>query len=215
MDEFNKDSMGITRRNALIGFGGFTALLALGGTRYLGYKQLIRPPGGQDEEGLISSCVRCGRCYEVCPRKVIAPAHIEDGLLGMNTPTLSFASDYCDFCEEENGGVPRCVQVCPTQALDLPAGAEALDVVIGKAVIDTYSCLAYRETGCRTCYDNCPYDAISLDTRNGARYPLPVVDLDICNGCGACEATCISLESGSLSNATEVAIKIRVEDSLE
>jgi ferredoxin-type protein NapG len=208
-------SRGVTRRNVLMGFGGCAVLLALGGTKYLENTPLIRPPGGQDEERLIGSCIRCERCYEVCPRKVIAPAHIEDGLVGMHTPTLDFSNDYCDFCEQEREGTPRCVQVCPTNALSLSAGAQAPNVIIGKAVIDTFSCLAFRETGCRTCYDNCPYEAITLDTRDGARYPLPVVDSDLCNGCGACEAACISLESGSLAaHATEVAIVVRTMDSL-
>ena len=48
------------------------------------------PPGGQDESHLVSACIRCERCYEACPRRVIVPAHVEDGLLGMRTPALDF-----------------------------------------------------------------------------------------------------------------------------
>ena len=116
------NALGITRRTALLGAGGATLMLGLGGLKYVGSNPIIRPPGGQDEDRLISACIRCERCYEVCPRSVIAPAHIEDGILNMRPPTLSFDDDFCDWCIEENGGEPLCVKVCPTEALSLPKG---------------------------------------------------------------------------------------------
>ena len=74
---------GISRRGLFIGVGSTVALLGLGGLRYAGHNPLNRPPGGTDEAHLVSGCIRCERCYEACPRKVIVPAKIEDGLLGM------------------------------------------------------------------------------------------------------------------------------------
>ena len=76
----------ITRRALCVGLGGTAALLGLGAVRYAGSAPLVRPPGGQDEEALVSACIRCEKCYEVCPRGVIAPAHLEDGILNMRTP---------------------------------------------------------------------------------------------------------------------------------
>ncbi len=72
---------GMTRRTLCLGAGGAAVMLGLGGLKYAGSQSLVRPPGGQDEERLISACIRCEKCYEICPRDVIAPAHIEDGVL--------------------------------------------------------------------------------------------------------------------------------------
>ena len=186
---------GITRRGLFIGVGSTAALLGLGALRYAGHNPLNRPPGGTDEAHLVSGCIRCERCYEACPREAIVPAKIEDGLLGMRSPMLDFnTGNYCDFCYEENGGNPLCAAVCPTAALELPAA-----YTVGNP--------AYRMTGCRDCYDACNYSAIELKDEGGAN-PIPYVVEDKCNGCGACQAACLSLSSGSIKS-TERAIVVR------
>ncbi len=207
---------GITRRGLFIGVGSTVALMGLGALRYAGHNPLNHPPGGQDEAHLVSACIRCERCYEACPRQAIVPAKIEDGLLGMRAPMLDFnTGNYCDFCYEENGGTPKCVEVCPTCALELPAdyqvgnpeSHETGNVIIGLAEIDPRTCLAYRLTGCRDCYDACKYGAIELKDEGGAN-PIPYVIEDRCNGCGACQAVCLSLSSGSIKS-NERAIVVR------
>ena len=87
--------------------------------------------------------------------------------------------------------------------------AEELDspIIIGTAEIDPRTCLAYRMTGCRDCYDACNYSAIELKDEGGAN-PIPYVVEDKCNGCGACQAACLSLSSGSIKS-TERAIVVR------
>jgi len=165
---------------------------------------LIRPPGGQDEEHLIAACIRCGKCMETCPRQVIVPAHLEDGIVAMRTPTLDFSSDYCDFCARDNGGSPLCVTSCPVLALSLPPEAKAEQTIIGKAEIVNDWCLAYRLTDCRFCFDACPYKAIELDEMN-----RPAILPHKCNGCGACESACVSFSNGSItSGATTRAVSI-------
>ncbi len=217
-----KKPMDVSRRTLLIGAGSTVALLGLGALRYVGHNPICRPPGGQDESHLVSACIRCERCYEACPQKIIVPAHIEDGLLGMRSPMLEFKSagqnldnlHYCDFCAESNNGIPKCVEVCPTGALVLPEGATAENTIIGLAVIDTWQCLAYRDTWCRQCYEACPYDAIALSA-DGKDARVTVI-ADKCNGCGACESSCLSLTAGSVaSGATQVAIKVVPLASLE
>ena len=111
-----KGPLDVSRRALLIGAGSTAALLGLGALRYAGHNPLVRPPGGQDEARLVSACIRCEKCYEACPRGIIVPAHIEDGLLGMRSPALKFDADFCDYCADENGGEPLCVKVCPTGA---------------------------------------------------------------------------------------------------
>lgn len=205
-----KEPMSVTRRDAFIGVGATVGLLAFGSTRYLiPHNTLVRPPGGTDESHLVSACVRCEKCYEACPRGVIVPAHIEDGLLGMRSPMLSFETDYCDFCQEENDGTPLCEQTCPTRALHLDEGADAYSTILGIAAIDTNTCLAYRDTGCRFCYDACPYEAIELTGSNDSANPRPVVIEENCVGCGACECVCVSMTAGSIAtDATERAILV-------
>lgn len=200
--------LNVTRRTFCVGVVGAVALLGMGGLRFVGNTPVCRPPGGQDEAHVVSTCIRCMRCYEVCPRHVIVPAHIEDGFLGMRTPTLDFNKDYCDYCAEEFDGVPRCVEVCPTGALVLDEDATAETVILGIAAINERECLAFRNTGCRFCYDACPYEAIEL--KGSEKNPLPYVIEDKCNGCGACESVCVSLQSGSIATgATERAIVVK------
>ncbi|HIR02380.1 MAG TPA: 4Fe-4S dicluster domain-containing protein [Candidatus Aveggerthella stercoripullorum] len=208
---------GISRRTLCLGVGGAAVMLGLGGLKFVGTAPITRPPGGQDDDHLASACIRCQKCVEICPRHCITPAHGETGLLNLRTPTMDFHEDYCDWCREENGGEPLCVKVCPTQALKLPAGATEENTIIGKAVIDEDTCLAFRLTGCRFCYDACieargeDKKAIELDENN-----RPHVTADLCNGCGACESVCVSLQNGSISSgARERAIVIRPLETVE
>ena len=58
-------------RALCVGLGGTAALVGLGAVRYAGSAPLVRPPGGQDEDALVSACIRCEKCYEVCPLSLI------------------------------------------------------------------------------------------------------------------------------------------------
>ena len=196
---------GMTRRTLCTGVVGVAALLGIGAINVVPKENMVRPPGGQDEEQVIGACIRCEKCVESCPRGVIAPAHVEDGILAMRTPTMYFADDWCDFCMQENGGIPLCVEACPTQSLKLPAGADPETSVLGVAKIRKDWCLAYAAAGCKFCYDACPYDAIYLDDDQ-----CPHIIEDRCNGCGACEAVCVSLKNGSISHgANERAVTVK------
>lgn len=191
---------GITRRSFALGAVGACAMLGLGGARFLPSSPMLRPPGGQDENALISGCIHCEKCREVCPKGAIAPAHLEDGILNARTPRMDFKRGWCDFCANEPDG-PRCVAVCPTHALSCPDPAST---VIGKAVLNRTWCLAAKGMGCHECVDACNYNALAL----GADH-VPVVDAGACNGCGACENACISLSAGSISTgATNRAIVV-------
>ncbi|NTU89678.1 MAG: 4Fe-4S dicluster domain-containing protein [Actinobacteria bacterium] len=206
MSEEREQSAGITRRGFAIGAGCSLALLGLGGTaKYIASDPKCRPPGGQEEDGLIGACLRCEKCREVCPNGVIAPAHLEDGFINTRTPLMNFKLGFCDYCKESHEGVPQCVEVCPTRALALPEGATPENVIIGKAIITEPWCLAYGDTGCRTCVDACKYEALELD-----EYNRPHVIYDKCNGCGECEYVCISMTAASLqTGVTDRAIVVR------
>ena len=189
---------GMSRRTFAIGAVGACALVGLGGAKYLPSKTLLRPPGGQDEAHLVSGCLHCEKCREMCPKNAIAPGHIEHGVLNARTPRMNFKGGGCDFCEMEPGG-PKCIAACPTHALE---EVDSAQVIIGKAVLNRDWCLAAKGMGCHECVDACQYEALDL----GADL-VPIVDTEACNGCGACEFVCISLSAGSITaGATDRAI---------
>jgi len=195
MNEEPSKEKGINRRGLLLGIGSAAALLSLGGVVKLTEAEaLCRPPGGQDEDSFIGLCLRCEKCREVCPEGVIVPATLETGLINARTPTLDYTLGWCDFCERGNNGSPRCIEVCPTQALKLPAGIKPTEAVIGEAYIVENWCLAWQLKGCTFCYDECPFDAITMDSTG-----RPSVIASACNGCGRCENVCPSLMVGSVT----------------
>ena len=90
-------------------------------------------------------------------------------------------------------------------------GLFALVEIIGKAELNRDWCLAAKGMGCHECVDVCNYEALELGADN-----VPVVDVDACNGCGACELACISLSAGSITaGATDRAIVVRPTEEVE
>jgi ferredoxin-type protein NapG len=141
---------------------------------------------------------------------VLRPAHLETGLLNTRTPTVRFKDNWCDFCDSYNDGRPKCVEVCPTQALRLPDDATKENTIIGKAYVRHDWCLGWLLKGCRICYDACPYEAIELD-----EFQRPHIIWDNCNGCGKCEMMCISMKVVSIvAGATHRAVTIHPAETV-
>ncbi|MEE8715969.1 MAG: 4Fe-4S dicluster domain-containing protein [Coriobacteriales bacterium] len=196
---------GITRREVVLGVGGTVALFGIGAaSKAFAGEAVLRPPGGQDEDDLLSKCLRCQKCTEACPRDAIVPVGLEGGFLSMRTPTMDYHAGDCDYCADENGERPLCVAACPTGALKLSAIATRRSTVIGEPLLVKDWCLAYRLTHCRDCYNACPLDAIELDDAE-----RPHIVWDNCNGCGECEHACKSMTAGTpVPGATHRAIII-------
>lgn len=187
--------MNSTTRRAFIGFCATGAIsIGFAGTvkALAGEQDLLRPPGAQDEEHFISTCLKCDRCRSICPHGAVSLATVENGLINARTPILDFHKGFCDFCD-------LCYRVCPTGAIQ---SFDETSEKVGVAIVQQDRCVAYFE-GCLTCVDACPYEAISLDDA-----AHPVVDAEKCNGCGVCEYVCPALSYRSFSGGTRRGIVV-------
>jgi MauM/NapG family ferredoxin protein len=156
--------------------------------------RLIRPPGSLDEKQFLARCVKCGECMRVCITNGLQPTFLDAGIEGIWSPILIPRIGYCEY------RCTLCGQVCPTGAIKRLELPEKEKVKIGLAMIDKGRCLPYAHaTPCIVCQEVCPTPkkAIWLEKakvmdRNESVMILnqPHVDLELCIGCGLCEAKC-------------------------
>jgi len=151
---------------------------------------LIRPPG-VDEEEFLNQCVRCGECMRVCPTNAVQPAMFESGVSGFWTPIIVSRIGYCDY------SCNQCGQICPVQAIPPLPVEEKRTTPIGSAYIDQNRCIPWADhRDCIVCEEMCPTPtkAITLTQHQSgwknSGVLLPVVNRDICIGCGICENKC-------------------------
>lgn len=159
-------------------FGGIISLFLGGLTISKASPSLLRPPGAVEEPTFLSTCLRCGKCAQVCPQGAIKIAKGEMGL-AIGTPYIVPREAACDLCMD-------CTKVCTSGTLR-PIAKEK--VRIGLAEINTELCLAWQGDECKLCYTSCPFYNQAIKLENHQR---PVVDKQICVGCGICEHVCIA-----------------------
>ena len=158
--------------------GGVVSLLLGGFHANKPENTLIRPPGAIAETEFLATCIRCGKCAQICPQKAIA---IGRGDLGMaiGTPYLVPRNAPCDLCL-------KCILVCTSGAL---RQVEKSQVRMGLAEINRETCLAWQGVECKICYTSCPFYNRAIRLEDHER---PVVDKTVCVGCGICEHVCIA-----------------------
>lgn len=130
----------------------------------------IRPPWSGDESHFLTHCTRCDACINACENNIL-----QRGAGGY--PSVNFKNNECSFCY-------ACAQACP-ESLFSPRHTRAWDLqfTIGDA------CLAYQSVECRRCQDSCePMAIIFRPTLSGIYQPQ--LNSQLCNGCGACAASC-------------------------
>lgn len=159
-------------------------------------KYYLRPPGGEDEKRFLSLCIRCGLCVDACPYHTLKLASVFDSPEN-GTPFFEPRKIPCYLCKD----IP-CIKECPTDALDnkyleTEKGVEQLKM--GIALVDSASCVAHWGVQCDACYRACPLidRALKIETKRNERtakhaFLLPVVDHEVCVGCGLCELACIT-----------------------
>ncbi|WP_027717952.1 4Fe-4S binding protein [Desulfovirgula thermocuniculi] len=166
-----------TRRQFLAAAGAAVLGLALGELLARpAAGEVLRPPGALPEEEFLAACARCGRCIKVCPTGALEPLPLAFGPAAFETPRLVPRKGRCELCL-------LCQEVCPTGAI---ARVPLEEVKIGTAELDRRRCLVWGEgVLCLLCAEQCPMGAIALDGLG-----RPVVLVERCVGCGACENGC-------------------------
>ena len=147
----------------------------------------IRPPGSVPEEIFLARCLRCGECMKVCLTNGLQPSLSESGPGGFWTPVLVPRKGPCERrCH-------LCGQVCPTQAIRALPLEEKSYARLGRARVERSRCLEWGYgQACLVCDEVCPYGAIYVGGSSGRGRGRrgPVVDPEICVGCGVCEHHC-------------------------
>jgi MauM/NapG family ferredoxin protein len=189
----------IGRRQVILGVAAGALLLPLLKANAMGKRdntgRLVRPPGAVPEDLFSARCLACGQCMKVCPTNAIQPCTLDDGLQRLSTPKIV---PRIGACEEK---CHACGNVCPTEALRKLPYEEKRFAKIGTAVIDKNRCLAWEQNKeCLVCDEVCPYHAIDpkvLQTSRGM-FKVPVVDADLCMGCGMCEQRCPIFDTAAI-----------------
>ncbi len=83
---------------------------------------------------------------------------------------------------------------------------------MGVAIVDKEHCIAYWGIQCDACYRACPLigEAIKLEVKRNDRtgkhsYLLPVVESEVCTGCGKCEKACVTDKASIIVLPREIA----------
>jgi ferredoxin len=148
-------------------------------------KTPIVPPGAGGLRNMNKCCTACQLCVSVCPTGVLHPSA---RLVTLMQPEMSYERGYC------RPECTKCSQVCPTGAIRSITPADKSAISIGKAVWIKDNCIVNSDkVQCNTCANNCPTGAITLvaarpDDKNSLKIPL--LDGELCIGCGACENLC-------------------------
>ncbi len=207
------------RRRFILGTARSAGLVALGGLVWSAYvdevtanKLILRPPGALKEQDFLATCIKCGMCVEACPfdtLKLAKPGSNKP----LGTPYFEPRDIPCYMCVD----IP-CVPVCPTGALDEKSVTTKgkLDInksEMGVAIVDAKNCIAFWGIQCDACYRACPLmdEAIYLDYEKNERtgkhaFLKPVINSDICTGCGLCERACVTKEAAIRILPREVAL---------
>ncbi len=144
-----------------------------------GARLVARPPGALAEAEFLAKCTRCAKCVDACPEGSLFRAGPHLGAAVEQTPVLLLDQKPCFLCTD----VP-CAAACPTGAL-LPV--EPARIRVGVAEPLQTLCLNRLGQPCESCVTACPFpdEAITPGPMG-----VPVVDPDVCTGCGQCVSAC-------------------------
>ena len=141
------------------------------------------PAGSVSLKNFTDHCTACQLCVSVCPNNVLQPS---SSLSTLMQPEMRYEKG---FCRPECN---KCSEVCPAGAIKPITIEEKSSVQIGHAVIDLDRCVIKTDgVSCGNCARRCPVGAMRLvRDKNDRSIMLPVVNEEMCIGCGACEYLC-------------------------
>ncbi len=187
------------RRSFIVTTAAFTAGAALkaeekkvdGGLAEILDKQVperqtpILPPGALTAKHFAKHCTACQLCVSACPNGVLRPATALDRFM---QPELSYERGYC------RPECTSCSQVCPAGAIKPITKEEKASTQVGHAVWIRKNCVVITDgVHCGNCERHCPTGAIQMvpsDENNPRSHKIPVINVERCIGCGACENLC-------------------------
>ena len=145
----------------------------------------IVPPGAWSARHFAQHCTGCQLCVSECPNDVLRPS---TDLAKLMQPEMSYERGYC------RPECTRCSEVCPAGAIKPITKADKSSTRIGHAVWVKKNCIPMRDNiECGNCARHCPSGAILMvpsDPEDETSIRIPVVNVERCIGCGACENLC-------------------------
>lgn len=143
------------------------------------------PPGAKGLRNMRTRCTGCQLCVSVCPNQVLRPSTKLETLM---QPEMSYERGYC------RPECTKCSEVCPAGAILQLTPADKSATQIGHAVWVEKNCIPLRDkVECGNCARHCPTGAITMvpsDADDADSLKIPVVNVERCIGCGACENLC-------------------------
>ncbi|MFA5336123.1 MAG: 4Fe-4S binding protein [Candidatus Omnitrophota bacterium] len=179
-----------SRRNILILLSSSVLLSGFGKFRLPARgRTVIRPPAALPEEEFTGRCIRCGNCMRVCITNGLQPSMGESGISGIWTPKLVPEIGYCEY------NCTLCGNTCPTGAIHRVSLAQKHDTRLGLAAVDRNICISWADgKQCMVCEEHCPVPDKAIKARednvNGKVIRKPLVDGNLCVGCGICQNKC-------------------------
>ncbi len=179
--------------------GWLGASYLLGGDATAAVTPCVRPPGALPEREFTAACIRCGRCADACPNRCIESFTEQAGRdLAMRpgpgqrgTPVIFPRRQACMLCGGAVGSELLCTSACPSGALQpVRKQPEAIraGVAMGTAEVDRNLCYSFNGSSCGVCVRACPFEGEAL---RAGMWEKPLIDPDVCVGCGLCERACI------------------------
>ena len=143
------------------------------------------PAGSLSIKNFTDHCTACQLCVSVCPNQVLRPS---TSLMNLMQPEMSYERGYC------RPECTKCTDVCPAGAIRPITVEEKSSIQIGHAVVCLDNCVVNTDgVSCGNCARHCPAGAIRMVRKNPddpKSLRIPVVNEEMCIGCGACENLC-------------------------